>query len=160
MTTHNAIEPLLPSSRTHDYRAALEMLCALDRSAYEHRTLKEGANWERRTQLYEFVQGRVQMNRIAEMDLRVFALNTLLKGGLIASPATSGMGCRVGTRFLPRRRRFNCIWQYTRHTLLWFHGRPRRRMIWNSLSKPRSGNRSANSASSAMTGSSRSGRAL
>ncbi|MGA7437733.1 MAG: BrnT family toxin [Luteibacter sp.] len=81
MTTHNAIEPLLPSSRTHDYRAALEMLCALDRSAYEHRTLKEGANWERRTQLYEFVQGRVQMNRIAGMDLRVFALNTLLKGG-------------------------------------------------------------------------------
>jgi len=79
---------------------------------------------------------------------------------LIASPATSGMGCRVGTRLLPRRRRFNCIWQYTRHTLLWFHGRPRRRMIWNSLSKPRSGNRSANSASSAMTGSSRSGRAL
>lgn len=77
---------------------------------------------------------------------------------LMCSPATNRSGCRLGTRFLPRRRRLSCIKQYTRHTLLWFHTRPRRRINWNSLSKPRSGKRSANSANSAMTSSSRSGR--
>ena len=73
---------------------------------------------------------------------------------LMVSPTASGAGCRLGSRFLPRRRQLSFSSQYTRQIRLWFHAKPRRLISWNSLPKPRSGYRSDNSSSTMITSSS------
>jgi uncharacterized DUF497 family protein len=89
MTINKGVPAVPASSRNLDYHAALDDLRALDRSAYEIPSLMDMSDAERRTQLYEFVQGRVRMNWVAEMDLRIFALRELLN---VRFRVPSGLG--------------------------------------------------------------------